>query len=140
MQDYTAISAAEVASDATLGDWRFIHGVLRADFAAATYPAGAELALAVAKAAEDAEHHPDIDIRYPGRVRVALTTHATGGVTDRDVSLARTISALAGEAGVVSQPTTVQRVELAIDTADEERIRPLLARGSGIRRSRRGSG
>ena len=44
----------------------------------------------VAIAAEVADHHPDIDIRYK-RVRLALTTHEEGGLTYRDVELAAQI-------------------------------------------------
>src|ERR1700733_1736540 len=44
----------------------------------------------VAEKAEAAGHHPDIDIRY-NKVRVALVSHDKGGVTGRDVSMAKTI-------------------------------------------------
>ena len=37
--------------------------------------------------AEKANHHPDIDVRY-NRVRVALSTHSEGGITDKDLALA----------------------------------------------------
>ena len=50
----------------------------------------------VADAAEDAQHHPDLFNRYH-RVRVTLTTHSEGGVSAKDVALARAIEALAGE-------------------------------------------
>ena len=42
----------------------------------------------VGEAAEHAGHHPDIDIRY-NRVRLALTTHDAGGLTEKDFDLAR---------------------------------------------------
>jgi 4a-hydroxytetrahydrobiopterin dehydratase len=41
----------------------------------------------VAELAEAAGHHPDIDIRY-NRVRLALTTHDEGGITQKDIDLA----------------------------------------------------
>ena len=37
----------------------------------------------VANLAEQQNHHPDIDIRW-NRVTLRLTTHETGGLTDRD--------------------------------------------------------
>lgn len=37
--------------------------------------------------AEAADHHPDIDIRW-NKVRLTLTTHSAGGLTDKDFSLA----------------------------------------------------
>jgi 4a-hydroxytetrahydrobiopterin dehydratase len=44
----------------------------------------------VAAAAEAAGHHPDIDIRW-NKVTLALSSHAEGGVTDRDLQLAARI-------------------------------------------------
>jgi len=41
----------------------------------------------LAEAAENAGHHPDIDIRY-NRVRLALVTHDAGGITQKDIDLA----------------------------------------------------
>ena len=47
----------------------------------------------VADAAEAADHHPDIDIRWR-RVTFRLTTKAAGGLTGRDVDMAATIDRL----------------------------------------------
>ncbi len=44
-----------------------------------------------AELAESANHHPDIDIRY-NKVTLALTTHDEGGVTQKDVELARKLN------------------------------------------------
>jgi 4a-hydroxytetrahydrobiopterin dehydratase len=49
----------------------------------------------VAEAAEAADHHPDWSNSW-NRVDVALTTHSAGGVTARDLDLARMIDSLAG--------------------------------------------
>ena len=49
----------------------------------------------VAAAAEQANHHPDIDIRY-NKVTLALVSHDSGGVTERDVQMAEKISQIAG--------------------------------------------
>ncbi|HEX3818147.1 MAG TPA: 4a-hydroxytetrahydrobiopterin dehydratase [Chthoniobacterales bacterium] len=48
----------------------------------------------VAEVAEDEEHHPDIDIRF-NKVRLILSTHSKGGLTDLDFSLAERIDTLA---------------------------------------------
>ena len=45
----------------------------------------------VARLAERAQHHPDIDIRW-NQVRLLLTTHDAGGLTEKDFDLARKIS------------------------------------------------
>lgn len=44
----------------------------------------------VGEIAEQLGHHPDIDIRY-NRVRLAVTTHDAGGLTDKDLELARRV-------------------------------------------------
>lgn len=45
----------------------------------------------VADAAEQANHHPDIDIRY-NKVTMALVSHDSGGVTQRDIRMAKRIN------------------------------------------------
>jgi len=54
---------------------------------------------AVAHLAELANHHPDIDIRYTD-VTITLTTHDQGGITEKDVALARSIEETRLRAGV----------------------------------------
>jgi 4a-hydroxytetrahydrobiopterin dehydratase len=49
----------------------------------------------VADRAEAANHHPDIDIRW-NKVRLALSTHSEGGLTQNDFALAAEIESLAG--------------------------------------------
>jgi 4a-hydroxytetrahydrobiopterin dehydratase len=49
----------------------------------------------IADAAEQADHHPDIDIRY-NTVTMALVSHDSGGVTQRDVRMAGVINQIAG--------------------------------------------
>ena len=52
------------------------------------FPAAIKFVNAVADAAEQAWHHPDIDIRW-NKVTLALTTHDAGGLTQKDFDLAR---------------------------------------------------
>jgi 4a-hydroxytetrahydrobiopterin dehydratase len=47
----------------------------------------------VAEIAEEEEHHPDIDIRY-NKVRLVLSTHSKGGLTELDFGLAERIDTL----------------------------------------------
>lgn len=58
------------------------------------FPDAVAFVVRVSFAAEAANHHPDLDIRY-NQVRVALSTHSEGGITAKDIDLARTISSLA---------------------------------------------
>jgi 4a-hydroxytetrahydrobiopterin dehydratase len=44
----------------------------------------------VAGLAESADHHPDIDIRY-SKVTLTLSSHDAGGITDKDIALAKAI-------------------------------------------------
>jgi 4a-hydroxytetrahydrobiopterin dehydratase len=56
-------------------------------FAFGDFRAGMAFVNKVADAAEAADHHPDIDIRY-NKVRLALVTHDAGGLTNKDFDLA----------------------------------------------------
>lgn len=49
---------------------------------------------AVAEIAEEEDHHPDIDIRW-NKVKLALSTHSEGGLTDMDFQVAEKIDTLA---------------------------------------------
>jgi 4a-hydroxytetrahydrobiopterin dehydratase len=60
-----------------------------------SFPAVIELVRRIADLAEAADHHPDLDIRYR-KLRVALSTHDAGGLTQRDFDLAAQIDAAAG--------------------------------------------
>lgn len=51
------------------------------------FPAAIAFVTQVAFLAEAADHHPDIDIRY-NKVTLALTTHDSGGLTEKDFALA----------------------------------------------------
>jgi len=57
-----------------------------------SFPAAIDFVGRIADLAEAADHHPDLDIRYR-RLRVALSTHDAGGLTQKDVDLATQIEA-----------------------------------------------
>lgn len=48
----------------------------------------------IADAAAEADHHPDIHVEGYKRVRVVLTTHVSGGISQSDIDLATTIDRL----------------------------------------------
>jgi 4a-hydroxytetrahydrobiopterin dehydratase len=79
-----------------LPDWVRAGAEITRTVEAATFPAGIELVRRVASAAEAANHHPDIDIRWR-RVTLTLSTHSAGGLTGLDISLAHEIDRLARE-------------------------------------------
>jgi 4a-hydroxytetrahydrobiopterin dehydratase len=107
-----------------LDDWRVSLGRIEALFRAASFAAAADLVARIAAAADAADHHPDIDLRYPGVVHVVLSTHSTGGLSDLDASLARTVSQLATEAGATAEPRSGQVAEIAIDAMDIPKVLP----------------
>ncbi|MEW2358923.1 4a-hydroxytetrahydrobiopterin dehydratase [Spirillospora sp. NPDC029432] len=67
---------------------------IRRTVKAPSFMGGIELVLEVARAAEEADHHPDIDIRWRN-VTFALSTHSAGGLTAKDFDLAARIDAAA---------------------------------------------
>jgi 4a-hydroxytetrahydrobiopterin dehydratase len=118
------ISSSTFHASTDLPDWRVILRRIEAAFRGPTFASASAFTAAIAAAAEAAGHHPDIDLRYPGIVHVTLTTHATDSLTSADVELAGTISGLAAEAGLVSEPWHGLRVEVAIDAMDIDAVRP----------------
>lgn len=134
---YTPFTPHEIAAEPGLDGWRVLVATLQAEFLAGSFSAGAALVAAIAEAADAADHHPDLDLRHPGRVHVSLSTHAIGGLSDADVALARTISAIAADHGATAEPLAPQVVEIAIDTMDAARIRPFWAAVLGYRERQR---
>jgi 4a-hydroxytetrahydrobiopterin dehydratase len=74
----------------SLPGWSRKGGALSKTFQFETFPAGINFVVRVAEAAEAAQHHPDIDIRYT-RVTCTLTTHDAGGITQKDLNMANEI-------------------------------------------------
>lgn len=59
-----------------------------------SFPDAIAFVVRIGFVAEAADHHPDLDIRWR-RVRVALTTHDSGGLTASDIAVARQIEEIA---------------------------------------------
>jgi 4a-hydroxytetrahydrobiopterin dehydratase len=90
------LSPAEVALQlGSLPAWRVEAGELVRTFHFADFRAAMGFVNRVAEAAEEADHHPDIDIRY-NQVRLGLVTHSAGGLTPKDFALAAAAGKLAG--------------------------------------------
>ncbi len=82
------------AAMAGVPDWKRQRQVISRTLEFRDFPAAIRFVNAVARIAEKAWHHPDIDIRW-NRVTLALTTHDAGGLTSRDFELAARLDALA---------------------------------------------
>ena len=63
-------------------------------FAFADFKAAMAFVNRVADLAEAVDHHPDISIKY-NRVKLTLSTHSEGGITEKDFALAARIDAAA---------------------------------------------
>jgi 4a-hydroxytetrahydrobiopterin dehydratase len=111
---------------AQLGDWRKLAQALHARFLTGNFLTGLELVTAIAEAAEQANHHPDVTLTYP-YVDVKLISHDVSRVTQRDIDLARRISGIARERGIGGEPSSLSQCELALDVADLALVGPFWA-------------
>ncbi len=123
--DKRALKGTEIF-DAGLDGWRKVLDRLIVRFETGDFNAGAALVTKIAEAADAANHHPDVDLRYP-HLTVALKSHDVNAITARDIRLARKISELAAAAGISAAAHAPDVLEFAIDTPDDERIRPFWA-------------
>lgn len=89
--------AARAALPATLPQWRMVAGrdAIVRDFSFADFSAAWGFMARVALLAEKHDHHPEWSNVW-NRVSIVLSTHDAGGLSARDVALARAIDAVAG--------------------------------------------
>jgi 4a-hydroxytetrahydrobiopterin dehydratase len=76
--------------------WSQRPDALERDFEFDDFSTAMKFVNAVADAAEAANHHPDIFLHGSNKVRLTLSTHSEGGLTDKDHELARRIDERAG--------------------------------------------
>lgn len=88
---------AELLSDglidtalAELPDWHRSGDSIVRTVESPSFPEAIALVVKIAEMAENAGHHPDIDIRWR-KVTYTLSTHSSGGITQRDLDLAAQI-------------------------------------------------
>jgi 4a-hydroxytetrahydrobiopterin dehydratase len=97
-------------------DWRVLGEGACTYFRPGSFQAGERLVHAISQLAGLDDHHPDVDVRYGGvTVRLITITDDYYGLSERDVELARQISAVARELGVPADPSAVQTVQVTID-------------------------
>ena len=78
---------------ASLKGWELAGNEIRKKFTLADFVRAMGFVQSVALLAEKANHHPDIDIRW-NAVTLVLSTHSAGGLTEKDIALAREIEKL----------------------------------------------
>jgi len=73
-----------------LPEWRRVGDQIERQFRAETFRAAVRVVNRIADLAEGANHHPDLTLSYT-KLQITLSTHDAGGLTRRDVNLARVI-------------------------------------------------
>ncbi|HTC94006.1 MAG TPA: 4a-hydroxytetrahydrobiopterin dehydratase [Terriglobales bacterium] len=80
----------------TLSGWKLAGKAIERRLEFPDFKAAMKFVNAVAEAAEAANHHPDITINY-NKVSLVLTSHDSGGITQRDVKMAGKINQISGK-------------------------------------------
>ncbi|WP_035879939.1 VOC family protein [Cryobacterium sp. MLB-32] len=110
--------------------FQHFNGALHASFRTTDFRSAVVLVDRVAEAADALDHHPDVTLGY-GRVEFRLTSHDTGGVTERDLRLAARIDDVAASLGARVARANPVRYDLAIDCTDADAIRPFWSAALG---------
>lgn len=123
---------------ANLTDWRKLAQGLHARYVVDDFGTGAGFIVAVGEAGDALGHHPRVSMGR-GYVDLKLTSddavyrddegteHTVEWVTQRDVDLARRITEIAADRGIIPEPASVSHIEIGLDTADSATIAPLWA-------------
>jgi 4a-hydroxytetrahydrobiopterin dehydratase len=117
-----SISPRDFRAAGGTDDWRTVGDGARAFFDTGSFRRGTEFVTTIAQLADAANHHPEVDLRYSA-VAVRLVSHDIGDISERDVALARQISAAARDLGLVARPERVQSLQVAIDAVDVAAVR-----------------
>ena len=89
------LSDSEIDERLAASKWRREGDTIVRDVELPGFKDAMALANAVADAANEANHHPDILVHDYKHVRLTLSTHSAGGITANDFALADTIDGLA---------------------------------------------
>lgn len=74
-----------------LNSWQFINNTIEKEFVLNDFRDSLAFAVKIGIEAEKMDHHPDLLLHGWNKVKVTLTTHSAGGVTENDIKLAQTI-------------------------------------------------
>jgi 4a-hydroxytetrahydrobiopterin dehydratase len=106
-------------------DWRVLGEGACTYFRTGSFQAGERLVHAICQLADLDDHHPDVDLRHPGvTVRLITITDDSYGLSERDLELARQISAVARDLGLPADPSAVQTVQVTIDALVRPEVIP----------------
>jgi 4a-hydroxytetrahydrobiopterin dehydratase len=108
-----------------VGDWRVLGEGACAYFRTGSFAAGARLVQRIGELPGVDGHHPDADLRDQGvTIRLITITQEAGGLTRRDLELARQISAVARELGAPADPSVLQTVQVSVDALVSAEVMP----------------
>jgi 4a-hydroxytetrahydrobiopterin dehydratase len=130
MEAMTTLTGQQIADEGLTG-WAYLLGRLQTRIATSDFAAGLALIAAIGAAAGQSGPYPDVNLRYT-HVDVRLTSRDEFGATARDVELARTITALAADAGLRPDASAVSRLEIALDTPDRTKVMPFWQAVTGL--------
>ena len=119
------ITAREFLQADGVSDWRMLGEGACAYFRTGSFAAGARLVHAIGELEGIDDGHASVDLRHNG-VTVRLLTTATDywGVSQRDIELARQVSVLARDQGLVADPTVVQTFLVIPGAPDITQVMP----------------
>jgi 4a-hydroxytetrahydrobiopterin dehydratase len=105
------ISPTQFRESQGVDDWRVVGDGACAYFRTGSFAAGARLVQAISHLPGVEDHTPDVDLRHDGvTVRLITYTDDYYGMSQRDVEMARQISAAARRLGLAADPSAVQSV------------------------------
>jgi|TARA_Y100000310_G_scaffold245112_1_gene250046 4a-hydroxytetrahydrobiopterin dehydratase len=76
-----------------LKDWQHRNNQIEKEFTFDTYMKGIDFVNRLAGKAEEQNHHPDLEVGWC-KIKVAFTSHDSGGITERDVKMAKEAEAI----------------------------------------------
>jgi 4a-hydroxytetrahydrobiopterin dehydratase len=88
------LSDSEIEDRLRDSEWRREDDEIVRDWQFGDFSEAMSFANRVAEAAEEANHHPDILVHGWNKVRLSLTNHSAGGLTEPDFQMARTFDGL----------------------------------------------
>ncbi|MCF8239999.1 MAG: 4a-hydroxytetrahydrobiopterin dehydratase [Melioribacteraceae bacterium] len=77
-----------------LNDWKLVENSIEKEYELDSFTYAMGFVTKIGIQAEKMDHHPDIFIHSWNKVRITLTTHCEGGLTDNDLKLAEIIDNL----------------------------------------------
>ncbi len=113
-------------------DWRVLFSGAHAFYRVGSFAEAARFVAAIADEAEAIGHFPDVDVRPEG-VTVRTASGEYGAMSERDVELARRVSAAAQGLGLEADPSQVQVVSIAVAQDAGQDVAPFWAAALGYR-------